>query len=68
MEYDYVYAHVYIYIHITFMFFYINCVYFMQISKAKVISESLIASEGTDLKFEEAFCLFLLGQVHFTFI
>lgn len=32
------------------------------IGKGKVISESLIASEGTDLKFEEAFCLFLLGQ------
>ncbi|WOH03363.1 hypothetical protein DCAR_0622760 [Daucus carota subsp. sativus] len=32
------------------------------ISKAKVISESLIASEGTDLKFEESFCLYLLGQ------
>ncbi|KAL8111008.1 hypothetical protein AgCh_026682 [Apium graveolens] len=32
------------------------------IGRAKVISESLIASEGTDLKFEEAFCLFLLGQ------
>lgn len=24
-----------------------------------------MASEGTDLKFEEAFCLFLLGQVYF---
>lgn len=32
------------------------------IGRAKVISESLIASEGTDLKFEEAFCLYLLGQ------
>ncbi|XP_057968953.1 plastid division protein CDP1, chloroplastic isoform X2 [Malania oleifera] len=32
------------------------------ISKAKTISECLIASEGIDLKFEEAFCLFLLGE------
>ncbi|MED6181128.1 hypothetical protein PIB30_016657 [Stylosanthes scabra] len=34
-----------------------------QINKAKNICECLIASEGIDLKFEEAFCLFLLGQV-----
>ncbi|KAH6832226.1 plastid division protein [Perilla frutescens var. hirtella] len=33
------------------------------INKAKSISECLIASEGIDLKFEEAFCAFLLGQV-----
>ncbi|XP_059643714.1 plastid division protein CDP1, chloroplastic [Cornus florida] len=32
------------------------------INKAKTICECLIASEGIDLKFEEAFCLFLLGQ------
>ncbi|KAF8014626.1 hypothetical protein BT93_H0439 [Corymbia citriodora subsp. variegata] len=32
------------------------------INRAKVICECLIASEGIDLKFEEAFCLFLLGQ------
>ncbi|OIW15673.1 hypothetical protein TanjilG_09611 [Lupinus angustifolius] len=32
------------------------------INKAKSICECLIASEGIDLKFEEAFCLFLLGQ------
>ncbi|XP_030541225.1 plastid division protein CDP1, chloroplastic isoform X2 [Rhodamnia argentea] len=32
------------------------------INGAKVICECLIASEGIDLKFEEAFCLFLLGQ------
>lgn len=32
------------------------------INKAKGICECLIASEGIDLKFEEAFCLFLLGQ------
>ncbi|KAL8143700.1 hypothetical protein V2J09_016732 [Rumex salicifolius] len=32
------------------------------ISKARTICECLIASEGIDLKFEEAFCLFLLGQ------
>ncbi|PIN11660.1 hypothetical protein CDL12_15739 [Handroanthus impetiginosus] len=32
------------------------------ISKAKSICECLIASEGIDLKFEEAFCSFLLGQ------
>jgi len=37
----------------------------MQINKAKGICECLIASEGIDLKFEESFCLFLLGQVHF---
>ncbi|KAB2633800.1 plastid division protein CDP1 [Pyrus ussuriensis x Pyrus communis] len=33
------------------------------IEKAKSICECLIASEGADLKLEEAFCLFLLGQV-----
>ncbi|KAL2461842.1 Plastid division protein CDP1 [Abeliophyllum distichum] len=32
------------------------------INKAKTICECLIASEGIDLKFEEAFCLFLLRQ------
>ncbi|KAM5570238.1 plastid division protein CDP1, chloroplastic [Rosa sericea] len=32
------------------------------IDKAKTICECLIASEGCDLKLEEAFCLFLLGQ------
>ncbi|XP_052181173.1 plastid division protein CDP1, chloroplastic [Diospyros lotus] len=32
------------------------------INKARTICECLIASEGVDLKFEEAFCLFLLGQ------
>ncbi|MBA0591364.1 hypothetical protein Gorai_020042 [Gossypium raimondii] len=32
------------------------------IIKAKTICECLITSEGTDLKLEEAFCLFLLGQ------
>ncbi|XP_020079652.1 plastid division protein CDP1, chloroplastic [Ananas comosus] len=32
------------------------------ISKAKSIIECLIASDGMDLKFEESFCLFLLGQ------
>ncbi|CAL0323881.1 unnamed protein product [Lupinus luteus] len=32
------------------------------INNAKIICECLIASEGLDLKFEEAFCLFLLGQ------
>ncbi|PQM42391.1 plastid division protein CDP1 chloroplastic [Prunus yedoensis var. nudiflora] len=32
------------------------------IDKAKTICECLIASEGTDLKLEETFCLFLLGQ------
>ncbi|GAV73608.1 DUF4101 domain-containing protein [Cephalotus follicularis] len=32
------------------------------IDKAKTICECLVASEGVDLKFEEAFCLFLLGQ------
>ena len=41
---------------------------FMQINKAKNICECLIASEGINLKFEEAFCLFLLGQVFFIFI
>ncbi|TQD94210.1 hypothetical protein C1H46_020162 [Malus baccata] len=33
------------------------------IEKGKSICECLIASEGADLKLEEAFCLFLLGQV-----
>ncbi|KAG8378613.1 hypothetical protein BUALT_Bualt07G0003700 [Buddleja alternifolia] len=32
------------------------------INKAKSICECLISSEGIDLKFEEAFCSFLLGQ------
>lgn len=32
------------------------------INKAKTICECLMASEGIDLKFEEAFCSFLLGQ------
>eukprot|EP00268_Persea_americana_P066481 TRINITY_DN9058_c0_g1_i4.p1 TRINITY_DN9058_c0_g1~~TRINITY_DN9058_c0_g1_i4.p1 ORF type:complete len:786 (+),score=184.10 TRINITY_DN9058_c0_g1_i4:280-2637(+) len=32
------------------------------INKAKTICESLVAAEGIDLKFEEAFCSFLLGQ------
>ncbi|XP_010940349.1 plastid division protein CDP1, chloroplastic isoform X2 [Elaeis guineensis] len=32
------------------------------ITKAKTICECLIASEGVDLKFEEAFCSFLLGE------
>ncbi|KAI3757105.1 hypothetical protein L6452_04638 [Arctium lappa] len=32
------------------------------IKKAKTICECLLASEGIDLKLEEAFCLFLLGQ------
>lgn len=32
------------------------------IRKAKSICESLMSSEGIDLKLEEAFCLFLLGQ------
>uniref|UniRef100_A0A9I9DWR0 Plastid division protein CDP1, chloroplastic n=1 Tax=Cucumis melo TaxID=3656 RepID=A0A9I9DWR0_CUCME len=32
------------------------------IGKAKTICECLIASEGVDLKLEEAFCNFLLGQ------
>uniref|UniRef100_A0A2P2KJ07 Plastid division protein CDP1ic-like isoform X1 n=1 Tax=Rhizophora mucronata TaxID=61149 RepID=A0A2P2KJ07_RHIMU len=32
------------------------------IKKAKIICECLMASENADLKFEEAFCLFLLGQ------
>lgn len=38
----------------------------VQIDKAKTICECLIASEGTDLKLEENFCLFLLGQVKFS--
>ncbi|XP_042501400.1 plastid division protein CDP1, chloroplastic isoform X2 [Macadamia integrifolia] len=32
------------------------------INKAKTICECLVASEGIDLKFEEALCSFLLGQ------
>nr|XP_009392236.1 PREDICTED: plastid division protein CDP1, chloroplastic-like isoform X1 [Musa acuminata subsp. malaccensis]XP_018679197.1 PREDICTED: plastid division protein CDP1, chloroplastic-like isoform X1 [Musa acuminata subsp. malaccensis] len=32
------------------------------ISRAKTICECLIVSEGAELKFEEAFCSFLLGQ------
>ncbi|GMN51347.1 hypothetical protein TIFTF001_020498 [Ficus carica] len=32
------------------------------ISKAKTICECLTASEGIDMKLEDAFCLFLLGQ------
>ncbi|KAI3407578.1 DUF4101 domain-containing protein [Psidium guajava] len=32
------------------------------INRAKVICECLIASDGIDLKFEDAFCFFLLGQ------
>ncbi|XP_024970664.1 plastid division protein CDP1, chloroplastic [Cynara cardunculus var. scolymus] len=32
------------------------------IKKAKTICECLLASEGIDLRLEEAFCLFLLGQ------
>uniref|UniRef100_A0A5B7BJ74 Uncharacterized protein n=1 Tax=Davidia involucrata TaxID=16924 RepID=A0A5B7BJ74_DAVIN len=32
------------------------------ISKARTICECLMTSEGIDLKYEEAFCLFLLGQ------
>lgn len=32
------------------------------ISKAKTVCDCLMASEGIDLKFEEAFCSFLLGQ------
>ncbi|KAL4579524.1 hypothetical protein LXL04_015674 [Taraxacum kok-saghyz] len=32
------------------------------INKGKSICECLVASEGIDLKLEEAFCLFLLGQ------
>jgi hypothetical protein len=32
------------------------------INRAKGLCESLIASEGIDLKFEEIFCSFLLGQ------
>ncbi|KAI5009828.1 hypothetical protein ZWY2020_011965 [Hordeum vulgare] len=32
------------------------------ISKAKTICECLVASENTDLKFEESFCSFLLGE------
>ncbi|XP_048443703.1 plastid division protein CDP1, chloroplastic-like [Pyrus x bretschneideri] len=32
------------------------------IEKAKSVCDCLIASEGADLKLEEAFCLFLLGQ------
>ncbi|KAK1431477.1 hypothetical protein QVD17_07936 [Tagetes erecta] len=32
------------------------------IKKAKTICECLVASDGVDLKLEDAFCLFLLGQ------
>ncbi|KAI4324453.1 hypothetical protein MLD38_029942 [Melastoma candidum] len=32
------------------------------INRAKVICDCLVASEGIDLKFEEAFCRFLLGE------
>nr|USI00455.1 F-box domain-containing protein [Oryza sativa Japonica Group] len=32
------------------------------ISKAKTICDCLVASENTDLKFEESFCLYLLGE------
>ncbi|KAM4114349.1 hypothetical protein ACJW30_04G061900 [Castanea mollissima] len=32
------------------------------INKAKTMCECLVASEGLDLKLEDAFCLFLLGQ------
>ena len=39
--------------------------YFVQINKAKIICDCLIASEGIDLKLEDAFCLFLLGEVCF---
>lgn len=35
----------------------------VQIDKAKAVCECLIASKGSDLKLEEAFSLFLLGQV-----
>lgn len=34
------------------------------IKKGKTICECLITSEGIDLNFEEAFCLYLLGQGH----
>lgn len=37
----------------------------MEVIKAKTICECLIASEGVDLKFEEAFCSLLLGQVSY---
>ncbi|XP_010935547.1 plastid division protein CDP1, chloroplastic isoform X2 [Elaeis guineensis] len=33
-----------------------------KIARAKTICECLLASDGVDLKFEEAFCSFLLGQ------
>lgn len=36
---------------------------FVKINKAKTLCECLVASEGLDLKLEDAFCLFLLGQV-----
>jgi len=32
------------------------------IKKAKTICECLVASESTDLKFEESFCSYLLGE------
>ncbi|KAK4795008.1 hypothetical protein SAY86_013002 [Trapa natans] len=34
------------------------------INKARTICDCLISSEGIDLKFEETFCSFLLGQVN----
>ncbi|KAF8393918.1 hypothetical protein HHK36_020119 [Tetracentron sinense] len=34
----------------------------LDVNKAKTICECLVASEGIDLKFEEALCSFLLGQ------
>lgn len=43
-------------------------VFVLQIKKAKTICECLVASDGVDLKLEDAFCLFLLGQVVFSFI
>lgn len=36
----------------------------LQISKAKTICECLVSAEGSDLKLEDTFCLFLLGQVY----
>ncbi|KAJ1418160.1 plastid division protein CDP1 [Sesbania bispinosa] len=38
------------------------CIIVMKINKAENICECLIASKGIDLKFEEVFCLFLLGE------
>ena len=40
---------------------------FVKINKAKTMCECLVASEGIDLKLEDAFCLFLLGQVQYSF-